>query len=199
MNNDALNLTDAQIITQVINGECDMFEYLIERYKNYIFSIVSDHIPYAEVNELSHVVFIEAYKALNRCRNRESFKFWLKSIALRKCFDFWRSSYREKSRFVKDLSDEQRKWIESIADRNSFQEFRERGQIEEAKELLEWVLNQLSPRERMVIKLIYFDNLSIREAADLLGWTVINVKVQSFRSKRKLNKILSKVLDRRVS
>lgn len=198
MNNDALNLTDAQIITQVINGDCDMFECLIERYKNYIFTIISRQVPYAEVNELAHVVFIEAYKALSYCRNRESFKYWLKSIALRKCFDFWRSSYREKSRFVKDLSEDQKKWIESINDKESFQQFREKGQTEEAEEVLEWVLNQLSPRERMVIKLIYFDNLSIRETADLLGWTMINVKVQSFRSKRKLYKILSKVLDRRL-
>lgn len=199
MNNDALALTDAQIITRVINGECDMFECLIERYKNYIFTIISGHIPYAEVNETAHVVFLDAYKALNSCRNRESFKYWLKSIALRKCFDFWRSSYRENIRFVKDLSEEQKKWIESMKDGESFRRFREKGRLEEAEELLEWVLAQLSPRERMVIKLIYFDDLSIREAADLLGWTMINVKVQSFRVRRKLNKILSKVLDGSLS
>lgn len=198
MNNDTLTLTDAQIITQVINGDTDMFECLIERYKNYIFTIVSGHVPYEEVNELAHVVFIDAYKSLHYCRNSESFKYWLKSIALRKCFDFWRASYREKIRFVKDLSDDQKKWIESIKDRKSFQQFREKGQIEEAREFLEWVLNQLSPRERMVIKLIYFDDLSIREVADLLGWTMINVKVQSFRSKRKLQKILEKVSERRL-
>ena len=198
MNNDVLNLTDTQIITQVINGECDMFECLIERYKNYIFTILSGHIPYAEVNETAHMVFLDAYKSLNGCKNRESFKYWLKSIALRKCFDFWRSSYRENSRFVKVLSEEQKKWIESMKDGESFRQFREKGRLEEAEELLEWVLAQLSPRERMVIKLIYFDGLSISEASDLLGWTMINVKVQSFRSRRKLKKILSKVLDRRL-
>ena len=199
MNDDRINLTDAQIIAQVINGECEMFECLIKRYKNYIFTVVSDHIPYSEVNEMAHVVFMEAYKALENCRNKASFKFWLKSIALRKCFDYWRFSYREKSRFVKELSEEQRKWMQEMADKDAFQQFRMNEQTEEARELLKWVLDQLSPRERMVIKLLYFDSLSVREAADLLGWSGINVKVQSFRIRRKLNVILSKVLDREVS
>ena len=198
MNNDALTLTDAQIITQVLNGDSDMFECLIERYKNYIFTVVSGHVPYAEVNEIAHVIFIDAYKALSGCRNRESFKSWLKSIALRKCYDYWRASYREKSRFVKDLGEEQKQWIESLKDREAFEQFREKGRLEEAVEIWEWVLNQLSPKERMVIKLIYFDELSIREAADLLGWSQINVKVQAFRCRRKLQKIFEKVSDGRV-
>ena len=100
---------------------------------------------------------------------------------------------------MKELSEEQRKWMQEMADKDAFQQFRMNEQTEEARELLKWVLDQLSPRERMVIKLLYFDSLSVREAADLLGWSGINVKVQSFRIRRKLNVILSKVLDRGVS
>jgi RNA polymerase sigma-70 factor (ECF subfamily) len=43
----------------------------------------------------------------------------------------------------------------------------------------------------MVLELIYFEGLSLQEAADLLGWSVANVKVRSFRSRKKLETILS--------
>jgi RNA polymerase sigma-70 factor (ECF subfamily) len=42
----------------------------------------------------------------------------------------------------------------------------------------------------MVIELVYLEGLSVREAAGLLGWSVANVKVRSFRSRRKLEKVL---------
>jgi RNA polymerase sigma-70 factor (ECF subfamily) len=44
----------------------------------------------------------------------------------------------------------------------------------------------------MVIELVYLEELSVKEAADLLGWSVGNVKVRSFRSRKKLEKLLTR-------
>jgi RNA polymerase sigma-70 factor (ECF subfamily) len=49
----------------------------------------------------------------------------------------------------------------------------------------------LSPRDRMALELVYLEGLSVKEAADLLQWSVANVKVRSFRSRKKLEKVLS--------
>ena len=61
---------------------------------------------------------------------------------------------------------------------------------EETKELLEWALNQLSPQDRMVTELVYLEGMKGKEAAELLGWSTANVKVRTFRSRRKLRKLL---------
>ena len=45
----------------------------------------------------------------------------------------------------------------------------------------------------MVLELVYLEGFSNKEASDLLGWSVANVKVRSFRSRRKLEKILKDV------
>jgi RNA polymerase sigma-70 factor (ECF subfamily) len=42
----------------------------------------------------------------------------------------------------------------------------------------------------MVLELVYLEGLSVREVADLLGWSTANVKIRSFRSRRKLHKLL---------
>jgi RNA polymerase sigma-70 factor (ECF subfamily) len=44
----------------------------------------------------------------------------------------------------------------------------------------------------MVIELVYLEELSVKEAADLLGWSVANVKVRSFRSRKKLENLLKR-------
>jgi RNA polymerase sigma-70 factor (ECF subfamily) len=57
--------------------------------------------------------------------------------------------------------------------------------------LLDWALAKLSPEDRMVIELVYLEELSVKEAADLLGWSAANVKVRSFRSRKKLHSLIS--------
>ena len=70
----------------------------------------------------------------------------------------------------------------------------EKGLQDEARELLDWVLGRLSAEDRMVLELVYLEGLTGKEAADLLGWSVANVKVRSFRSRKKLEKILAGVI-----
>lgn len=77
---------------------------------------------------------------------------------------------------------------------NIIDKFREEGLKKEASELLEWALSKLAPEDRMVIELVYLEGYSGREAANLLGWSVSNVKVRSFRLKRKLKSILKAAL-----
>ena len=59
---------------------------------------------------------------------------------------------------------------------------------------MEWALGKLKPGERMVLELVYLEGLSGKEAADLLGWSVANVKVRSFRSRKKLEKLISEAM-----
>jgi RNA polymerase sigma-70 factor (ECF subfamily) len=40
------------------------------------------------------------------------------------------------------------------------------------------------------LTIVHLDGYSVREAAQLLGWTVINVKVRAYRARRALRAIL---------
>jgi len=72
----------------------------------------------------------------------------------------------------------------------SDQSFHEKSSQQEAIEILDWALGKLSAKDRMVMELVYLEGLSGKEAADLLGWSVANVKIRSLRSRRKLEKLL---------
>ena len=60
----------------------------------------------------------------------------------------------------------------------------------EATEVLEWALGQLSPENRAVLTLVHLDGHSVREAAQLLGWSVVNVKVRAHRARQMLRTLL---------
>ena len=69
-------------------------------------------------------------------------------------------------------------------------QFREQARRQEAAELLQWALGQLSAENRLVLTLVHLDGNSVREAAQLLGWSVVNVKVRAHRARRMLRTLL---------
>ncbi len=61
-----------------------------------------------------------------------------------------------------------------------------------ARELLDFALAQLAAEERLVITLLELEEKSVREIADLTGWSESNVKVRAFRARQRLKTILEK-------
>jgi len=92
---------------------------------------------------------------------------------------------------MSSLTEEHQEWLERVVSNRSGQSFDDKASQREARELLDWALDRLSPGDRMVLELVYLEGLSGREAADLLGWTVANVKVRSLRARRRLHNLLA--------
>jgi RNA polymerase sigma-70 factor (ECF subfamily) len=181
--------SDAEIIRRIIDGDVNSFEHLLKKYQDHVLRIIKRHIPYHEVEEMAQEVFVRAYQALPGFKEEGSFRQWLSAIAVRTCHDFWRKRYRSRELPMSDLSEKHRDWLEKILSNESDLSFNERSHIEEARELLDWALDRLSAEDRMVLELVYLEGFSVKEAAGLLGWSVSNVKVRSFRSRRKLEKL----------
>jgi RNA polymerase sigma-70 factor (ECF subfamily) len=55
------------------------------------------------------------------------------------------------------------------------------------------ILEQLSPPARLIITLLEIEDRSIREIAELTGWSVPLVKVRAFRARAEMKKLLAKI------
>jgi RNA polymerase sigma-70 factor (ECF subfamily) len=194
MDTDSHSLADAEIVFQVISGEVNDFEYLLKRYQSHVVRIVKKHIPFDKVEEVAQDVFVSAYKSLPTFKRDNSFKQWLSTITVRTCYDFWRKHYRSRELPMSSLSEKHQFWLEQAISNRSSQTFNKWGSQEEARELLNWALDRLSAEDRMVLELVYLEGYSIKETADLLGLSTANVKVKSFRSRKKLHKLIKKML-----
>ncbi len=193
MPNGSRNVDDKEIIQKVLGGEVDAFELLVTRYKEDVMKIAIKHLPYDQTEETAHVVFVKAYQSLPSFEHKSSFKTWLSSIAVRTCYDYWRGQYRSREISMSSLTEKHQDWLEGVLAEQANQSLQEKGEREEAREVLDWALNQLSPEDRMVLNLVYLEELSGKEAAKLLGWSTANVKIRTYRSRRKLYRLLSEV------
>jgi len=194
MRNETYKPSDTEIIRHVIDGDANAFEYLLIRYKDYVLRIVKRHVPFNEVEEVAQNSFIRVFEALPTFKGKGEFKQWLSAITVRTCYDYWRKAYRSREIPMSSLTERHQDWLEEVISDQSESAIREKGLQKEAGELLDWALAKLSAEDRMVVELVYLEGLTGKEAADLLGWTVSNVKVRSFRSRKKLEKLLTEAM-----
>ena len=193
MDTDSHSSADAEVVDQIVSGDVNAFEGLLQRYEAHVVRIVKKHIPFDKVEEVAQDVFIRVYRSLPNFKRNDSFKQWLSTITIRTCYDFWRKHYRYREIPVSSLSEKHQIWLEEATATKSSQSFDERYSQKEAREVLDWALDRLSPEDRMVLELVYLEGYSIKEAASLLGWSTVNVKVRSFRARKKLHKLIKEI------
>jgi RNA polymerase sigma-70 factor (ECF subfamily) len=180
---------ERDLLQRIRGGEIDRFATVIDRYQQHVARIVGRRVPADRVEEIVHDVFVRAYFGLAQYSGSVSLDHWLAGIAIRTCYDYWRARKRDEVP-VSSLTDDHHRWIERVLTPQSDEEFRDQVRKREAAEVLEWAFGQLSPENRTILTLVHFDGYSVREAAELLGWSAINVKVRAHRARQALRKVL---------
>jgi len=188
------DMEDADIVRCILEGQTNAFEILLHRYQRIVFKIVSGRLPSEVVAEISHNIFIEAYRSLPKYNIYKSFKNWLTGIAINICADYWRKHYRNLEIRMSDLGNDHLQWLDHLESNQAKEAFDTTESGTEARELLDWAMTDLSPKDRMVLMLVHFDGYSVKEAAEILGWTSVNVRVRAHRSRERLRKKITNAL-----
>jgi len=176
----SLDIGDVRLSRQ---GDPDAYKRLIERHQQEIGKIMWRFSRNQTVHEeLVQDVFVEAYISLATYKERAPFTHWLTRIATRVGYRYWKQKAREKKFERFSFEEWDRLTTESPEEIDSSR----------AAELLHNLLGQLPPRDRLVLTLRYLEGCDVVETAHRTGWTKSMVKVQAFRAKRKLQKLLPK-------
>jgi len=169
--------TDWTDIRASLAGDDDAFARLVERYEPQVARLMwrfsRDRV---QCEELIQDVFVEAYLSLKSYRGDAPFLHWLRRIGTRVGYRFWKKRAKDKGRVP--LSE-----VQGLA-----------GKPEEtdpalAGELLDALLAQLRPADRLVLTLEYLEGCSMKEIAERTGWNVAAVKMRAHRARGKLKKI----------
>ncbi len=171
------------------------FESLLHAHSRTVACIVRRRVPEDQVEDVSQEVFIRAYSSLHGLKNRDGFKPWVSSIAVKTCCDFWRKRYKSKEVPESTLAREHHDWLDMVSAEQSGNAFDALCRQKEAREILDHALAHLSPKDRAVVELVYLEGQTGREAANILGWSVANVKVRCYRARKKLEKVLLDMQD----
>jgi RNA polymerase sigma-70 factor (ECF subfamily) len=197
MANDLGTPDDAEIVRQILSGNLSAFDQLLDKYQKHVLRIVTKHIPPGHLEDAMQEVFINVFQSLPTFRGDSGLSHWISTVAVRTCYKFWRNHYKSPEQPMSSLAEKHRVWLEETLSEESDPSFSQKILEEEARKVLDWGLDKLSAEDRMVLELVYLEGHSVKEAARLLGWTIVNVKVRSFRARRKLHRELCKPLQGR--
>ena len=157
----AASEVDQQDIGLCLQGDEDAYARLIKRYEAQIVAqmwrFTRDPLL---LDELVQEVFVEAYQSLNGYKGSAPFIHWLRRIAVRVGYRFWKHKARETDR-RETLHQHQDEFIRSHAPKTP----------SEAGEMVHQILEKLPPKERLVLTLLYFEQWDTQEIADHIGWS----------------------------
>ena len=131
----------------------------------------------AAIEELVHDVFVEGYFSLSKFRGEAPIEHWLQRIATRVGYKYWERRQRERTISFED----------GVHDRPASEN---RAATNDTADGVAAALEQLPPRDRLVLTLLYLESRSVAEAAKMAGWSQTMVKVQAYRARGKLRKLL---------
>ena len=182
--------SEAELIAAVLQGDAASFEPLVQKYSPRVFATARRYARReSEVEDIAQEVWLKAFQKLGSFRGEAPFEHWLMRMTVRTCYDFLRGHQRNREASFSDLSEPESDWLEKFASApESASE-----DVDAAKLLVEHVLEKLSPQARLVITLLEIEDRSVKEIAELTGWSVPLVKVRAFRARGEMRKILSKM------
>jgi RNA polymerase sigma-70 factor (ECF subfamily) len=182
--------TEAELIAAVLAGDAASFEPLVVKFSPRVFATCRRYARReSEVEDIAQEVWLKAFDKLKSFRGEAPFEHWLMRMTVRTCYDFLRGHQRNRESSFTDLSEPESDWLEKFvaapADASE--------NADAAKLLVARVLEKLSPPARLIITLLEIEDRSVKEIAEITGWSVPLVKVRAFRARGEMKKILARM------
>jgi RNA polymerase sigma-70 factor, ECF subfamily len=178
------DLSDEQVVAQVLSGQTALFEVLMRRYNERVYraarSIVRDE---REAEDVMQQAYVNAYTHLSQFNGAARFSTWLTKIAINEALARVRRQRRHEA--FDELSN-----VESLMAWNASPDPERQAFSGELRALMEWAIDGLPDGAREVFVLRDVEGLSTFEAAEALGVSEDVVKTRLSRARAALRRAL---------
>ncbi|MCB1235936.1 MAG: RNA polymerase sigma factor [Verrucomicrobiae bacterium] len=176
--------TDSELASLAVAGDDSAFAELAGRYRSRVFGTASRFArDRHELEDLAQEIFVRIWKGLPGFRGDAPFEHWCMRIAVRSCYDFLRKVRRRR----------ESEWLTDAPPEFDRPTGAEEGDPEcarrDAWETVQWLLQHLPEKDRIVVVLLDLEQKSVREIAELTGYSESNVKVKAHRARKKMREI----------
>jgi RNA polymerase sigma-70 factor (ECF subfamily) len=171
---------DSALVARARRGERGAFDEIVKRHQRGLWRLVRRYVRNdADASDVAQQAFVRAYRALDRFRGEASVRSWLYRIGINVALNFVRDHGREQASDTAGAE----LTVDAVAPGAMLS-------AERAKALREAVA-ELPPKQRMVLELRVFDDLSFREVAALADCTENAAKVSFHYAVKRLREVLS--------
>ncbi len=183
----------AACIKQVRQRDEEAARELFRHLHPLVSRIVRSHLPRrTSAEDLTQTVFMKVFANLDKFSGTVPLEHWVSRIAVNTCLNQLASEkVRPELRWA-DLSEEQAEALDAVmADSEEHEPTRNLA----AREIVEKLLVQLAPPERLVLTLLHLEGRTVAEVQQITGWNGPVIKVRAFRARRKLKKLFEKLME----
>ena len=184
--------TDEELVGIVVGGEVDCFEELIIRYQPRVFGMARRYFRNeSDVEDVVQAIFTKTHQKLGSYKGTAPFEHWFMRISVNTCYDALRRKRNRPEHTISDMLFEDESWQDRLGNIPSDDDHEG---LEQARELVHTVLDQVSDRARIVLTLQELEGRSIREISGITGWSESLVKVQAFRARKEMRAAVERFL-----
>ena len=186
-----MTTSDQVYIEAILNGETNAFSFLVDRYKDLVFSLALGMMKHREeAEEVAQDTFVKAFKSLGKFKGDSKFSTWIYRVAYNTCLDRLKKNKRQQSTVeINAYTANQLGTLESALDHL---------EKKEQETTIQECLSKLPSKDSFILTLFYFEELSLEEISEIVGLKTNHVKVKLFRSRKKLATILMTYLDHEI-
>ena len=158
--------------------------------------LVRSHLPRRTSQEdLVQTVFMKMFAKLDQFSGAVPLEHWVSRIAINTCLNQLAAEKARPELRWADLSEEQTQTLEAVT---AGPEELDPLQNLAAREIVEKLLAQLAPAERLVLTLLHLEGRTVDEVRQITGWNVPVIKVRAFRARRKLRKCFEQLMEEKT-
>jgi len=177
---------DILAVKRVLKGEKKAYEVIVKKYmKRAYFIALGFTGNHQDALDLSQEAFIKAYRSLRKFNLSMPFYPWFYTILKNLCLNFIKKN-KEISTVPLKIEDE-RELDKSLGPLNDVQK-------KQTKKIIWRAISELPVKEREIILLRYFQELSYEEISKLIGCPSGTVMSRLYYAKKKLRENLKDIL-----
>ena len=165
-------------IDRVANGETEMFERIVLKYQNLVYTVCLNILKNPQDAEnTAQETFLSAFLDITgKSKNIDNIKSWLCRIALNKSIDFTRKSYK----IIKN-----EKSFELLEfEINSGENVETQIENKERHEKLNVIISNIPEKYANAIKAFYFESMSVKEIAKYYRLPEKTIETHLYRAKK---------------
>lgn len=170
---------DRELAERFQQGERGAFDQIVKRHQKGVYRIIRRYVRSdADAADVSQQVFVRAFKGLATFRGAASVRSWLYRIGINCALSWIRDHKREQPTEIDDDA-----LTEAHAGPGRIADGEENARLRAA-------VAKLPPKQKLVLELRVFDDLSFREVAELAECTENTAKVNFHYAVKKLRELL---------
>jgi RNA polymerase sigma-70 factor (ECF subfamily) len=191
-----LSFDVAACVQRVRRRDEDAARALFRHLYPLVARLVRSHLPRRTSQEdLVQTVFMKMFAKLDGFSGAVPLEHWVSRITINTCLNQLAAEKARPELRWADLSEEQAQTLEEVT---AGPEELDPSQNLAAREMVEKLLAQLAPADRLVLTLLHLEGRSVEEVRQITGWNVPVIKVRAFRARRKLRKYFETLVAERV-